>query len=74
MRRRRVSSTSLTKDGLLVNGSVAAIAPVARLTTRPLPLGPPATQSRPRPAFTPTDGVPGPWLITEPWPVRRSRR
>ena len=36
-----------------------------------VPLEPPAIHSRPRlSAFRPTDGVPGPWLITFPRPVR----
>ena len=61
-------------DGVPAGASVyvASTSPVRTLTTRALPAEPPDTNSRPCFSLSPTDGVPGPSLITSPSPLRRS--
>jgi hypothetical protein len=49
------------------------MSPVAESMTRAVPDGPPDTNSRPNwSIFKPMDGMPVPWLMTAPSPVRRS--
>ena len=67
-----VTTTSLMNVGAVVKLYDAWTSPLAGSTTRPVPVGPPATQSSPSWAWRPTDGVPGPSLTTDPSPVRRS--
>ena len=72
---RPVSTTSLMKDGTVCRVYDFSTRPLRTSMTRALPPEPPDTKSRPLPSsLSPSDWVPGPWLITSPRPVRRLAR